>query len=276
MITELSDECDLPTREEYMRQTTKEQLQNYLIRDVIGIVQQYTDWNNFYGEALFSVPLEKFKDRNDILFFRRTDKRDYTINYAHESIHKAKIPGHFELNVNLRDADIIIIDDDHPTARYLVGLNNTNTQPKEKSEILPEILLWDGVEEFRTSLEFRSPSYLGVRTVNVRFIQVGRIVYVDAHGLEPEGTVKTNQGFMISSPIPSRVRPSCATYVAMEGINNIQTRDRDGNVINRDLLTHGIGRIGKDGTIMIIASQKFTNLQKFGFQTFHIQWCVSK
>lgn len=267
-ITELSDECDLPTKNEYMRHKTKEQLENYLIRDVIGIVQAYTDWKDFSGQALFSVPFEKFKDRNDIVFLSRTDKQDYTINLS--TPQTIKIPGYFELCVNLVQTGFEIID--NPNVRYLVGY-----LPESKSKLEPE-WIFPSHEELNGTLDFRSPSFSGVGTIDMHLIRIGQTVHLEVLPFMVESTQRTNRVLMTTfgtkTKIPERFRPRYTISIPI-----LVTHGGEVGVISFDNVVQrcGLVQIHRDGNVIILELQKFVNeFYKCGFQAFNVVWYVDK
>ncbi len=272
MITELSDECELPSRDEYMHPKTKQYLESYLIKDVIGIVRQYTDWKHFCGQALFSVPLKKFQDRKDVLFFRRTDKQDYTIGLS--TPQTIKIPGHFEFVANLIQTGINILEH-NSNVRYLVGyLPELETQRNE-----PNTTILGFCVELIGTLDFRSPAYPGVRTIHAHFLRIGQTIHLAIPQFEIESIIPTNRVLMTTfgttTRIPQRFRPVCAAGVLVRVMH-------DGQVgvfsLNNMVQRPGFIQIHPDGNIVVFELNEFVNkFTMFGFDNeYSVQWFVDK
>lgn len=145
-VTTLSESEDLPPydNDEYMTLETKQLLQLYLIKDIVGIIEQYLEWRLLDHIPLFSVPLRKIRKRltfnkhwfyvRNLVLFGRTDRKEFTLHMAVGVYYSALVSGHFPLLIhdNFFDIDIFVLD---PDTQFLVGyigsrFKNTNLYPK--------------------------------------------------------------------------------------------------------------------------------------------------
>ncbi len=130
-ITELRDEDELPTFGEHMTREIKVEVEEYLIPDVVTIVETYLDWFHLDSVPLFSVPLYKIQNENgciitrNIIFFGRTDETEFTMWF--DSLGET-ISGHFPLMLNPEFQPDIDVDDE-PDQKYLIGIMTHISHP---------------------------------------------------------------------------------------------------------------------------------------------------
>lgn len=128
-ITELSESENLPTPDECMSWDTKQELKQYLIPDLVDIIEIYLNWKRLDHIPLFSVPLRKIRQWHgifllvqNIILFGRTDESEFTIIFNPMQKFKVKASGHFPLILDFNTCMNTLVDiQDDSNALYLIG-----------------------------------------------------------------------------------------------------------------------------------------------------------
>ncbi len=150
-VTELSESEDLPPLSgEYMTLDADKVLENYIIRDLVGIVETYLKWIDLDHIPLFSVPLRKIQRPLSLvtwrtiqytILFGRTDQQEFTLCLNGMKI---RVSGHFPVLVGPNTCYSNIDINDHPDTRFLVGYIQKrklypSNEPPPSTELYPSI-----------------------------------------------------------------------------------------------------------------------------------------
>lgn len=169
-VTELSESEKFPSHTyDLITSGADSVLEQYLIRDIVPIIEAYLQWCFLDHIPLFSVPVHKVP-RTHYILFGRMDQGEFTLSLNDQL---NTVSGHFPLLIGFQTCFTDVrIKDDNPKTRYLIGFVTT-LYFFSHGHIYPDMenVLFTWSKEHAQVIGFRDEQFGGVPSSLHTFLQ---------------------------------------------------------------------------------------------------------